>query len=197
MRTIRSLIGLPVVVNNRKLGRVIQAGLSDDLKQLDGLWIDSVLLGTRFISSDSIETLGQVSVIADSPGIRKRCKAHSLLQRAVGTDGSRLGAVTGAEIDDLSFQVVALELSCGLWDDLLNGRRRIRHFSLNRANGDVLVDATEMEKEAAKHEERHDEGPDHRRCPWRLGCNDVRHHELAVRKTDEPADEEDRPLACQ
>lgn len=197
MRTIRSLISLPVVVNNRKVGRVLQAELSDNLKQLDGLWINSVLFGTRFISSDSIETLGRVSVIADSPGTKKRCSVSPLLRRAVGTDGSRLGAIIGAEIDDLSFQVVSLELSFGMWDDLLNGRRHIRHFTLNRASGDVIVDVNEIEMEVANNEKRHDEGIDHRSCSRRFCRNDVRHHELAICQTDEPADEENRTLARQ
>ena len=37
MRKIRALIGMPVVVGNRRVGRVIQAELSEDLTRLDGL----------------------------------------------------------------------------------------------------------------------------------------------------------------
>lgn len=180
MRKIRALIGLPVVVHSRRIGRVVQVELSSDLTQLTGLWIDAGFFGTRFIPSDSLGMLGKVAVMADDPGKRRRCKTSALFRRAVGTDGSRLGAITGAEIDELSFRVEALELSCGLWDDLQNGRMRIHHFSLNQDTGDVIIDIAETEREEDLHEERNDEGSDHRRSARRFGSHDVRHHELAV-----------------
>ena len=147
MRKIRALVGLPVVVGNRNAGRVVKAELSDDLTHLTGLWIASGFLGTRFIASDSLGTLGTAAVIADHSGIRRRYSSEPLLRRAVGTDGSLIGAITGAEVDELSFRVEALELSCGVWDDLLHGRRRIRRFAMNRENGCVVIDVSETEKE--------------------------------------------------
>lgn len=197
MRKIRVLIGMPVVVNNRRVGRVVQAELSEDLRQLDGLWIDAGLRGTRYLPSDNLEMLGQVAVMADDVGRRKRCRSAPLFRRAVGTDGRRLGAVTGAEIDELSFRVEALELSCGLWDDLLYGRARIRKFTLNRENGSVVIDLTETEKEETNNEERHDEGADYRRADRRFRGDDVRRDELAGRQANEPAGQEDRSLAGQ
>lgn len=195
MRKLRALIGLPVVVNNHRIGRVVQAELSTDLTQLLGVWIDAGLLGTRFIPADSLGMLGQVAVMADDCGKRRHCKTPPLFRRAVGTDGSRIGAITGAEIDELSFRVEALELTCGLWDDLLSGRMRISRFTLNRETGDVIVDAAENEKEEDDHEERYDEGSDYRRGNRRFGSHDVRHHELAVCQRAESADEKDRSLA--
>lgn len=195
MRKLRVLIGMPVVVNNRRIGRVIQAELSADLRQLDGLWIDAGLRGTRFLSSDSLGMLGKVAVMADDMGKRRRCKSISLFRRAVSTDGRRLGAITGAEIDELSFNVEALELSCGLWDDLLYGRARIRNFTLNRENGDVIIDVAETEKEETSDEERYDEGPDHWRADRRFCGDDVRRDELAKRQEDESAGQKDRSLA--
>lgn len=195
MRKLRALIGLPVVVNNRRFGRVVQVELSEDLTRMNGIWMDAGLKGTRFIPAESLCMLGKVAVMADDPGKRLRCRTPPLFLRAVGTDGSRTGAITGAEIDELSFRVESLELSCGLWDDLLNGRMRISRFTLNRETGDVIVDSAETEKEEDGYEERYDEGPDYRSGHRRLGSNDVRHHELAVRPGHEPADEENRPVA--
>lgn len=149
MRKIRALIGLPVIVNDHRIGRVIQAELSDDLTELTGLWIASGFMGTRFIPADSIGMIGEVSVIADDPGRRKRCKTSALFYRAVGTDGSRLGAITGAEINELSFRIEALEISCGLWDDLFTGRRCIRCFTLNQETGNVVIDVSEIESEVS------------------------------------------------
>ena len=169
MRKLRTLIGMPVVVQNRRIGRVVQAALSEDLTSLDGLWVDEGLRGTRLIPSESLEMLGRIAVVADEPGKRKKGRAGGLFFRAVGTDGSRLGAITGAEIDELSFAVCALELSMGFWDDLLFGRARVRRFTLNRESGDVLVDVAETEREGEIDEERNDEGPDHRRADRRNG----------------------------
>ena len=191
MRKIRALIGMPVVVGNRRVGRVIQAELSEDLTRLDGLWMDAGLRGTRFIPSEQLEMLGRVAVMADDMGRRGRMRAEPLFRRAIGTDGRRLGAVTGAE---LTFSVRALELSRGLWEDLARGRDRIRTFTLNRENGDVVVDVAESEKEGLDDEERNGEGPDHGRRDRRLGGDDVRHHELAERQEDEPAVQKDGPL---
>lgn len=193
MRTLRTIIGLPVVVNSRRIGRVFQAELTEDYSRLKGIWVDAGLSGTRFISSDSIALLGQVAVVADDRGERKRCRTAGIFRRAVSTDGKRTGAVTGVEIDEISFRTEALELSRGVWDDLSAGRQLIRQFTLNPKTGDVIID-DQTEKEDYPHEERHDEGSDYRRNDRRLCSHDVRHHELAVCPAYEPADEEDRPL---
>ena len=74
MRKIRSLVGMPVIVGNRKTGRVIQAELSDDLSQLVGIWIDAGIRGTRFIPIESLAMLGKVAVIADDSGKRGHMK---------------------------------------------------------------------------------------------------------------------------
>lgn len=144
MKKISALIGLPVITNGRRIGRVVRCELSDDLTRFEGIWITAVVFGTRFIPSEHLGVLGQVSVVADLPGQRMRCKEKSLFRRAVGTDGSRVGAITGAEFDEISFQVKALELSCGVWDDLLNGRKRVRTFTLNQTTGNVVIDAAEI-----------------------------------------------------
>ena len=195
MRKIRNLIGTPVVVNGKRAGRVIQAELSDDLTCLKGIWFDAGLRGTRFIPAESLAMLGKVAVMADDMGRRMRMRSGPLFRRAIGTDGRRLGAVTGAEIDELCFRVEALELSRGIWDDLLCGRMRFEQFTISREDGNVLIDAAETEKEVSNNEERHDEGPDRRRADRRFRCSDVRCDELADGEEDESADEENRPLA--
>lgn len=147
MRTIRALIGLPAIVGSRKVGKVIQAEMSDDLTYLTGLWIHAGFSGTRFIPAESISVIGRQVLLADEPGMRKRRRKSTLFRRAIGTDGARLGAVTGGMIDELSFRVEVLEISSGLWDDLLYGRSYTRCFKLNQATGDVIVDIAEIKKE--------------------------------------------------
>lgn len=148
MRKLRNLTGMPVICNRKKIGRVIQAQLSSDLSTLDGIWIDAALRGTRYIAAEHIGTVGEVAVIADHRGRRKKMNSCKPIYRAVSTDGQRLGAITGAEIDEVSLMVCALELSRGFWDDIYNGRIMIRHYSVDPASAQtVIVDSKEHSKE--------------------------------------------------
>ena len=148
MRKIRNLIGMPVISGGRKLGRLLQADLSDDLQRLEGVWVDCGLKGTRYIPAESLSMIGEMAVFADGIGRRRRISAASLLRRAVSTDGRRIGAIVGAEIDELSFLVTALELTNGFWDDLFSRRRRVEAFSADGAAGEVIV------LDSAEHSER-------------------------------------------
>lgn len=150
MRKIRNLIGMPVICSRRRIGRLVQADLSEDLRRLEGIWVDGGLKGTRYIPSEQLSMIGERAVIADNRGQRKKCTGRPLLYRAVSTDGSRIGAIVGAEVDEISFLVRALELTRGFWDDLYLGRSRVEAYSLQ--GGEVIVqDSTqdfEREEEA-------------------------------------------------
>lgn len=179
MRRIRTLIGMPVVCKQTKVGRVLQVDLSADLCQLDGVWITTGFHGTRFISRDRLELLGEAVIMSDSSGTRRHLRPSGLFLRAISTDGSRIGAITGAEIDEVSFSVVALELSLGAWDDLLNHRRRVTRYTVNRETGEVIVELPQNEWEEAHYERRTDQEPDHGHADRRIGGHPLRHDELA------------------
>ena len=148
MRKLRNLTGMPVICNRKKIGRVIQAQLSGDLRALDGIWVDCALRGTRYIAAEHIGTIGEVAVITDHPGKRMKMNTHTLVCRAIGTDGQRLGAITGAEIDELSLMVCKLELSRGFWDDIYNGRSTVSRYSVSAGTQEaVVVDSNEQGKE--------------------------------------------------
>lgn len=149
MRRICSLIGMPVVCRRRKIGRLVYASLSPDLKQLDGIWVDCGLRGTRYISAEHLSMIGEMAVLSDNAGIRRRYSAAPLFFRAVSTDGSRIGAVTGAEIDEISFLVQALEISRGVWDDFYTGRVRSEAYTVKFEHGETIVvnSAQECNKE--------------------------------------------------
>lgn len=139
MRKISNLIGMPVVCHRKKIGRLVQADLSKDLTRLQGIWVDGGFRGTRYISAEHLGMIGDNAILADSPGKRKRCKAARTFLRAVTTDGRRLGAVTGAMIDEMSFLVESLEITRGTWDDLYSGRLQIRSFTVNDHRSEVIV----------------------------------------------------------
>ena len=139
MRKLRNLIGMPVLCQRQKLGRLMQVELSDDLARLEGIWVDGGLKGTRYIPSEQLGMIGDVAVLADSRGARRRCTARPLLMRAVSTGGERVGAIVGAEVDELSFQVRALELTHGFWDDLSAGRTRVERYTAQPERSIVIV----------------------------------------------------------
>lgn len=147
MRKIRNLIGMPVLCSRKKIGRLAQADLSDDLKRLEGIWVDGGLKGTRYIPSEHLSMIGERAVIADIRGQRRKCTGHPLLYRAVSTDGSRLGAIVGAEVDEISFLVQSLELTRGFWDDLYRGRSRVEAYSLHGEEVIVQDSAQDTERE--------------------------------------------------
>lgn len=139
MRKLRNLIGMPVLCRRQKLGRLVQADLSHDLRRMEGIWVDCALLGTRYITCDHLSMIGEVAVHSDDRGVRKRCAAKPLFCRAAATDGRRIGAVVGAEIDELSFLVVALEITRGFWDDLYAGRSRAENYTVSPDGREVIV----------------------------------------------------------
>ena len=194
VRTLRSLTGLPVVCRGRRVGRLLQAVLSEDLTRLQGIWVGAGLRGTRWISADELQLLGQVAVMSDSPGIRRRMTVSPLLRRATATDGARLGAVTGAEIDEVSLSVTALELSQGLWDDLFSHRLSVHSYTANRETGEIVVDLTGDAREGYSDEGRHGEGPDGRHGDRLGGGDGVRRHELADGEEVEPEGQDDGKL---
>ena len=149
MRKVRSLIGMPVLCQRQKLGRLMQVELSDDLIRMEGIWVDGGLKGTRYIPAEQLGMIGEVAVLADSRGARRRCTARPLLMRAVSTGGERVGAIVGAEVDELSFQVRALELTHGFWDDLSAGRTRVERYTAQPEQSIVVVleSATDAEEE--------------------------------------------------
>lgn len=145
MRKIRNLAGMPVICCRRRIGRLVQAELSEDLKRLEGIWVDGGLKGTRYIPAEHLSVIGERSVIADVRGQRKRCTGKPLFYRALSTDGSRIGAIVGAEVDEISFLVHALELTRGFWDDLFLGRSRVEAYSLH--DGSVIVQDSTQDSE--------------------------------------------------
>lgn len=195
MRSIRSLIGMPVVVANRRLGRVIQIALSDDLTRAEGIWLDAGLRGTRYVPMDSVRLIGSVAITADDAGKRRAMRAQPLFRRAISTDGQRIGAITGAEINALSFQVEALEVSVSVWSDLLYGRAHALSFTADRENGSVIIDWPLPERTDSQDEERNDEGTRSRRTDRLLRCDSLWDHELADCKADEPTGSQNRRMA--
>ena len=194
MKRLSALTGLLVICRGRRIGRLLRADLNDGMDRLRGIWVGAGLRGTRFIPAEDLELLGQSAVMSDTWGERRRMDAVPLFHRAVSTDGVRLGAITGAQIDELSFRVTALELSRGLWDDLFDCRLPIRRYTANRLSGEVIIDPAATDREEGFDEGRNDEGPDRGHVDRHGGRDGLRGDELADRAQVEPGGQENRQL---
>ena len=194
MRKARSLTGMPVVCEGRRIGRVLRADISGDLMRMDGLWVGEGLRGARYIPAERLELLGAVAVHADCAGSKRGTRDALLPMRAVSTDGRRLGAVMDAEVDPMSFQVTALELSRGIIDDLLSPRRCVTRYTVNADRREVVIDPAGDDKEEISDEERNGEGTIDGDADRRRGRDGLRRAELADRAQVEPEGEADGQL---
>ena len=139
MKNLRLLVGMPVICGGRKLGRVVQAQVSEELTCMTGLFVDAGIKGTRFIPSSDVSVLGDVAVLVRSEGRRGARAQCGYPRRALTPDGKHLGAICGAGVNEESLNVEALELSIGWLEDVLTGRRRVRRFTVNEPGGEVVV----------------------------------------------------------
>lgn len=166
MRGVKAFVGLPVILNGKRIGHVACLTLDEGLNRVTGLRIARGLRGNRFIPSEAISLLGDVAVLVTDEGGRPGGERGLNLRRALTTDGQILGAITGALIDERTGQVAALELSSGWWDDLARGRRYVRGWTACPGESVRL----ELEDErGSEHEERNLPGDHHGRADRRGG----------------------------
>ena len=145
MKNARSLIGLPIVMESRELGHVSAVVLDDSLRSLSGIYFICGLAGSRRIERSELDLIGDVAVLVHGTGKKSQPPPPPLPRRALSPDGSRLGAITDAIIDEETFTIPMLELSNGYLDDLTQGRTRVGAFSVAQ-NGDVIIDVPKGEE---------------------------------------------------
>ncbi len=150
MKSVKAISGQPVILEGKRIGRVLQAELSEDLTVLTGLWADCGLKGTRYVHNEQIQLLGDVAVIVTDKGKRRRLSEDALFRRAVASDGRRLGAILDALIDEQTRKVEALLLSEGFLSDLMRGRRPVRQYTVQPGTGNVVLKSRTDEEGGAE-----------------------------------------------
>ncbi len=139
MKSMKALIGRPVLLDGKAIGHVTEVELDEGLNALLGLYVDGAFMGTRRIEKKDVVLLGDVSVMVTSKGKRARVK-DARMRRVRTADGCRIGAVTGALLDEDTMRVCALELSRGFLDDFFTGRQWVYGYRVNASSGDVLIE---------------------------------------------------------
>ncbi len=138
MKHLGAIGGMPVVCGGTRVGRVLSAQLTPDLRRLGGLHVDLGMKGRRFLPADRVRVLGDVAVVAEGGFEKGPLSCARLPARALSPAGARLGCITGAWLDEATGEVQALELSAGYWEDLFSGRIPVRFYRVRRG-GEIVV----------------------------------------------------------
>lgn len=138
MRTLKAIVGLPVLQNGVCIGYALGGEADIALRKLESVLITARFGGARRVSREDVLRIGEVAIHTDSCGKRVKGAPEPLFRRAISTDGARLGAIVDAELDD-RLNIAALWLSCSYPDDLLSGRRKITRYSVRERDGVVLI----------------------------------------------------------
>lgn len=136
---LNSVLGLPVILRGRMVGRVERAVVTADGRSLRGLTIRRGLGGARWAGCEHIVVLGEVSVIIDSDPARLPRDADFDLGTVKDTGGMPLGWVTDVFLNPATYRVTGLELTLGLMEELLGGRLIARSWTVVPGTGQVLV----------------------------------------------------------
>lgn len=133
------LLGLPVILRGRMMGRVERAVVTADGRSLRGLTLRRGLGGARWVELGQILVLGEVSVIIDTPPSRLPVDADFELHMVKDTGGMTLGWVTDTLLCLETRRVTGLEVTLGLMEELLGGRLVAREWTVVPGTGQVLV----------------------------------------------------------
>lgn len=136
---LNSVLGLPVILRGRMVGRVERAVVTADGRSLRGLTVRRGLGGAKWIDSGHVVVLGEVSVIIDSDPARLPRDADFDLGTVKDTGGMPLGWVTDVLLNPATYRVTGLELTLGLMEELLGGRLIARSWTVVPGTGQVLV----------------------------------------------------------
>ena len=136
---LNSVLGLPVILRGRMIGRVERAVITRDGRSLRGLMIRRGLGGAKWIDSEQIAVLGEVSVIVDKETVRLPRDADFDLGMVKDTAGMTLGWVTDVLLNPATYRVTGLELTLGFMEELLGGRLIARSWTVIPGTDEVLV----------------------------------------------------------
>lgn len=133
------LLGLPVILGGKTVGRVERAVVSPDGRRLRGLILRQGLGGARWAGLEDIAVLGEVSVILQHPPVRLPPDAGFALRSVQDSGGLTLGWVTDVLLNPATCRVSALEVSLGLMEELMGRRFLVRCWTVTPRTGQVMI----------------------------------------------------------
>lgn len=130
------MIGMPVIMDGKTAGSVLRGVLTADGRGLRGIIMRGGLKGARWLPREQIDLIGDLSIIGSGRTGKVPKEAHYRLFRVSDAEGTRLGIVTDALLNEETMRVTALEISAGPLDDLTDGRWYATAYTV-RPNGDT------------------------------------------------------------
>ena len=131
---LNTLIGLPVIWQDRRLGAVERAVADAQAGWLDGLVVRRGIGVARWIAREEIRLLGESCVLVHSRPVRMPEKRTDETRRVFLTTGECVGEVSDAVIDPRTLRLRALEVSRGPLGPLLGMRGYAVQFHLSAEN---------------------------------------------------------------
>ena len=143
MKRLNEMIGLPVMCGGSKVGVVASMCLSPDSRAIDGFNIRRGLRSGLFVPGTHVCGMSdkRIEIVSAQGSAAQREKE---LGTVCDRRGKAVGLITDAAIDEQTLQVIALEVTFGPVDDLMDGRRWIRRFTAC-AHG-IMISVPEWER---------------------------------------------------
>lgn len=140
----------PVIPDGRAGGNVIRGVPEQDGRVLRGVVIRSGPTGARWLPREQIELPGQLSLIARGEPEKAPKDAAYRLFRVTDPDGEQIGIVAETLLNEKILRVMALEISSGPIDGLIDGRRYATSFHVLPAGETGHVTLARARDEAEK-----------------------------------------------
>ena len=137
--SLRRLVGMPVIWQDRQLGFVEQALPDGRMCALGGLMVRRGISGAKWCPAEEIAVLGtECVVISSRPRNMPPWKPQSALSACL-TTGQCIGEVTDAILRDGSANFAALEISPGAFYRLLGRCAYACDYRSDPASGCVMI----------------------------------------------------------
>lgn len=133
------ILGLPCVCGERVVGHVERAVPDETGQQVQGFIIRRGLGSAKWAGKEDVSVVGDVSVILRRKPTRPPRGANSALGPVKDEGGLTLGRVTDWWIDQEGLGITALEVTLGLMEDLLTGRRRVARWTVRPGEDGMQV----------------------------------------------------------
>ena len=143
------ILGLPCVCGEKVVGHVERAVPDETGQQVQGFIIRRGLGSAKWADRRTVSVVGDVSVILREKPVRPPRGAEAALGPVKDEGGLTLGRVTDWWISKEQLGITALEVTLGLTEDLLTGRRRVSRWTVRAGEEGLLVLLPREEWESA------------------------------------------------
>ncbi len=155
-RRLGRILGLPCVCGEKVVGHVERAVPDETGQQVLGFIVRRGLGAAKWADRSAVSLVGDVAVILREKPVRLPKGMEAAFGPVKDEGGLTLGRVTDWWIDQEGLGITALEVTLGLMEDLLTGRRRVTRWTVRPGEERpiVLLPREEWEKTATKGAEK-------------------------------------------